>query len=264
MQITPAKYTKAEKHAVSEAYLDRGIRPARRIHELAKAGELTYNGEKLPAFEMPVNSITAYARDLHRRRAGKGRSALADAPPLDAVEALRRRLVAALDHELGLIEDLQRLPRARRPELGERIRATARAVREVQGLTAPKPAKTRYEKPNQAHGTTGEVGGIAGAMLREHRRGSGAPLANEPHAVADAVEQPAAPAPQPDQDADIGSAAWIEAERARRLREGSTDPQDSGYDRSEGAQHGSTTHVQRDPSEEKQRDAARPVSAEAV
>lgn len=210
-------YSDDQRDAVITAYNDRGIRPARLIAELASRGELEYNGVRLEPFKVAIGTILHYAREQRLKRQGRIDSNVASMPPIDAVEALRRRLVAALDHELAAIEKLQK---NKHQGLAERIRITARAAREVQALTlttGPKAQRTREDKPSQERGASGETGGIAGAMLRDHRRMGGAPMANTPHVVADATEQPAAPAPDPDSEAQVGSPEWIEAERARRM-----------------------------------------------
>ena len=98
------RYTEEEREALASAYTDRGIRPARRVVELAAAGELEHNGERLPAFEANESTVRGLASGLGRRRAGQLTSQLSTAAPRDAVEALRRRLVNLADARLGEME----------------------------------------------------------------------------------------------------------------------------------------------------------------
>jgi hypothetical protein len=46
-------YTEEQRLALSEAYVDRGVRPAGRVVELAAAGELDFRGERLPSLRRP-------------------------------------------------------------------------------------------------------------------------------------------------------------------------------------------------------------------
>jgi hypothetical protein len=167
-----AKYTDEQREAVAQAYEDRGIRPARRIRELAQAGELTWKGEPLEAFDMPEPSILCYAGNLRRKRAGKVKSTLADLPHRDAVESLRRRLLAAADQHLIDYEKAQKKPGAKPdPEL---LRQIARATREIAAMPGPKepkpvaPGQRRRNGDGHEDGRTG--GGIAGQILAAHRK----------------------------------------------------------------------------------------------
>ena len=91
-----AVYTDEQRDALAHAYLDRGIGSMAQVARLARAGELVYNGAQVDAFDVPDGSARDIIRKAEQRRAGD-RSALADKPPRDAVETIRRRLVGMLD-----------------------------------------------------------------------------------------------------------------------------------------------------------------------
>jgi hypothetical protein len=97
-------YTDEQKAAVAEAFEDRRIRPATRVADLAKAGELRYQGEMLDPFNIEAPTVRHEARMLRKRRAGQLTSKLSDVPARDAVEQLRRRMVNLADAELTVLE----------------------------------------------------------------------------------------------------------------------------------------------------------------
>src|SRR4051812_37997039 len=100
MSTFQADYTDEQRDALAEAYEDRGIRPAHRVAALAEAGELK---EGLAAFKVKggANTVRDMARRRRNQRAGRITSELAQMPPRDAIEALRRRLVNAVDAHLA-------------------------------------------------------------------------------------------------------------------------------------------------------------------
>jgi len=186
MKVADPKYTPEQRAAAAEAYVDRGVRPARRVAELAAAGELI-PGQR---FEISPDYVLKLAAALRRRRAGEASSALARQPPRDAVEAIRRRLAAAIDHELTLIETLQRRRGRDDRDVLERLRQIARLSREFAAL--PGPTDPRPVPPGQRHidPATGESrnnggpirGGLAGAMLRDIRQAAATdPDPDPPH-----------------------------------------------------------------------------------
>jgi hypothetical protein len=156
-------YTDAQRDALAEAVVDRGLRPAQ-VVELAAAGELRHAGERLAAFPANVNSVRDYARKLKARRAGRTSSGLDDQAPRDAIETLRRRLVNAAEQEIAAEE---RKPRGKRSL--ERLRQCARLLREAAAL--PGPDDPRPTQPGQKIPGTQKVaggkttGGMAGAIL---------------------------------------------------------------------------------------------------
>lgn len=181
-------YSDLQRDAIREAWGDRGIRPAERVAALAAAGELTCAGELVPAFHVPAQTVRDLGRKYLRKRAGLERSATLELPAADQVEAMRRRLVAAVDAELESVERLQ----ARRREVSpERIRQLARAVRELAALPAP-GAPAQAPRPER-HRTT--RGGLAGQILRADRSSGGA--VQEPRRESNGSELEPAPEHEP-------------------------------------------------------------------
>lgn len=164
------KYSDDQREAVVSAYLDRQIRPASRVCELAAAGELTLRGNRLDAFTIGVNMVRDYARHHRRRRQGKVQSQLADVPHRDAIEAMRRRLVNLVDAELEQLEAREkRKPGTVQPD---QIRQISRALLELARL--PGPTEKRVKSPDIKDPETGQVSSgqgtaIAGPLLRAHR-----------------------------------------------------------------------------------------------
>jgi hypothetical protein len=141
------KYSHAQREAIASAWNDRGVRPARRVVELARAGELTdAAGDKVPGFEIPEGTIRSLARHARRRRRGEIRSPLSEAGPRDAIEIIRRRLVNMIDGEMAVQE--RKRPGSRDPE---RIRQLARAALEaarLPGPTDPRPSSPATRGPD--------------------------------------------------------------------------------------------------------------------
>src|SRR3954449_11898117 len=98
------RYSEEEREALAAAYADRRIRPARRVVELAAAGELEHNGQRLDPFEASESSVRGLASKRSRRRAGQVPSRLAAVDPGDAVEVFRRQLVAVAEHGITQLE----------------------------------------------------------------------------------------------------------------------------------------------------------------
>lgn len=165
-------YTDEQRDAMAEAYLDRGIRPARRVVALAQAGELapglapfTVHGKE--------GTVRDLASKLKKRRAGKLASDVAQLPPRDAIEGLRRRLVSAIDHELAAIEKAQRKASGKAAVDPERLRQIARAVREAALIPEPgriAPAATQPKEAGKRSSVT--KGGLAGQILADVERGT--------------------------------------------------------------------------------------------
>lgn len=218
MSTFQRKYTHEQEEAVCTHYLDRGVRPARKIKELAASGDLGTE-----PFEITEAMVRFYASRRRRQRQGKVVSELASMPPRDATEALRRQLLNAADYELRWVQKRQKAGHrdnaARQRDL-ETLRQIARCVREIVALPGPTEARTAkpgHRDPARDGQITGSVtrGGLAHAMLEDiraqERKGK------EPAA-------PTAPPPDPEtngQDATgpmaraLAHAAW-EKERARQ------------------------------------------------
>jgi hypothetical protein len=162
-------YTEQQRLAIAEAYADRGIRPARRVVELAKAGELGFRGEALAPFATTESSVRTFARVLRKRRAGETTSKLADMPAPDSVDALRRRLVNACDEAVASIERRQRKDRGK--VQWEEIRQAVRVLRELAALPAPggRGIEPGQRGPGGQRDGGASRGGLAGSLLAAHR-----------------------------------------------------------------------------------------------
>lgn len=183
MGVPAPKWSREQKDAITSAYLDRGIRPRRRILELAREGSLTTSeGAELDPFDMPDGTAAAEIRDERKRRAGRVRRDIATKPPRDAIEQLRQRLVSASDLMLDAFErSAKSKPEGVDPE---RLRQIARAVREVAAL--PGPNDPRPTAPGSKQGgtvngakTTKGADTLAGRILAE-ADGNGTQAQGEP------------------------------------------------------------------------------------
>jgi hypothetical protein len=165
------RYTHEQREAAALAYLDHGMRPARLVRDALKAGKLTYNGEPVPAVDMPESTILTNVTRLKNRRAGQVQSELAKQPARDAAEALKRALAAMTEQEIN---------HERRRKIGkrdpERIRQLARAAREIAAI--PDRADPNPRTPGKRDPETGALsnggatsGGLAGAILSAHGQG---------------------------------------------------------------------------------------------
>jgi hypothetical protein len=125
------RYNAATKRAIYDARFARGL-SYKRIATLAQDGELI-PGETLPIGHEYVGQL---CRKEAERRAGKTESALADKPHRDAVEILRRRMIAAAD---AMSAEYERVA-TKHPEKAdpERGRLIARLLREAAALPAQK------------------------------------------------------------------------------------------------------------------------------
>jgi hypothetical protein len=226
------RYSDREREAVVEAYEDRRIRPARRVAELAAAGELEFDGERLEAFEIPVSTVRSLARDARRRRTGEPPSDLLTESPRDAVEALRRQLINTADEMLKA--ENRKKPERRDPE---RVRQIARAAREIASL--PGPTDPRPPAPGAKVGGVRDGGqtrgGVAGALLADHRAGGAAPAWPAPPlpapSVADTLDTPEEAAPDDD-----GSPAALARELVAQFEAGEEIRRDAASPRNEHAE----------------------------
>jgi hypothetical protein len=149
-----AVYTDEQRDAIATAYEDRRIRPARRVVELAEAGELA---EGLAAFTVHggANTVRDFARKLRRRRSGQLVTETAKRAPRDAIESLRVRLISVAEIELTRIEREQKKRGAKADP--ERIRQLARAIREAAAI----PTRDEVPTPKPGYGGKGERVGAA-------------------------------------------------------------------------------------------------------
>lgn len=171
------RYSPPQREAVELAWGDAGIRPAERISELARRGELRdIRGAALEPFELPAGTVRAIGARYLRRRAGRERERVLIAAP-DPVEQLRRRLLVAIDDELAKVESQQRRQRigGRPPRVSivDQLRAIGRATRELAALPAPGAAPPAGAPPAAV-----SQRGLAAAIVRANA--SGAAPALEP------------------------------------------------------------------------------------
>lgn len=162
-------YSDEQREAIATAYEDRKIRPAKRVCELAAAGDLEHRGAKLDPFTVPENTVRDLARDLRKRRTGERTSQLAALEPRDAIEALRRRLVNAAD---AMLDDLeQKVKKDAGTADPERLRQITRAVREAAALpgpTDPRPTAPGSKAGGKRNGGATQ-GGLGGELLKAAR-----------------------------------------------------------------------------------------------
>jgi hypothetical protein len=171
------KYSRELEEAVRRAACDRGIQPARRILELAQAGELE---DGLPAEPVTIDMVRHWIGEEKRARAGRKPSAVASMPARDAVELLRRRLLTASEEMLRRQEN--KSPDKRDPEM---LRQIARAVREaaaIPGPTDPRPSKPGQRDPRTGeHNGTHTTGGLAAQIAATANRSETAPKTSPTH-----------------------------------------------------------------------------------
>lgn len=160
------KYSDEERTALEEAYLDRGIRPVKRIKALAEAGELPYNGAQLPAFTVPLSTIYDLGRTAKQRRSGVIHSELADGDPDDAIEVIRKRLLSVADHETKRL--VKAAKRDKTPANAKELQGWARALREAAAI----PARHQQRLPIQPglparDGTREKESATVGTLARD-------------------------------------------------------------------------------------------------
>jgi hypothetical protein len=216
------KYSNEQADAVASAWNDRGIRPAKRVSELAAAGELTTPlGDKLPGFEIPEGTIRSLARHARRRRRGEITSPLSEAGPRDAIEILRRRMANMIDGEMAVEE--RKRPGTRD---AERLRQLNRALLELArlpGPTDPRPVSPAAKDADGKRAEGGARGGLAGPMMRELRSNGapGEPVRNAPlttHAHGDREGTDSAPPFERTETQADGSPGSLVSERIAGLQ----------------------------------------------
>src|SRR5215472_15367595 len=154
-------YTDAQRDAIDEAATDRNMRGTA-IARAAERGELA---EGLAPFTVPMSTAADMARKARRRRAGRMSSPLAHRPPADALEILRRRLVALVDHELRRHE-----ARVRGPLDLERIERMTRIIAKIGAIPGEPGAATTENRrgPRPAGERDRDGTSMASAILRAH------------------------------------------------------------------------------------------------
>jgi hypothetical protein len=128
------KYSNAQADAIASAWNDRGMRPAKRVQELARAGELTdpTARRRSPGLRSQRARSARSRATRRRRRRGEIRSPLSEAGPRDAIEIMRRRMANMIDGEMAVEE--RKRPGTRD---AERLRQLNRALLELARLPGP-------------------------------------------------------------------------------------------------------------------------------
>jgi hypothetical protein len=156
------------------------------VAEHAATGRLVdRSGNTVAPFEVPEDTVRTLARDERRARLGERSTALQDMPHRDAIEQLRRRLLAVADHELTWLERQQANGKLVNME---RVRQIARTIREAASLPGPNdpaPPAPGAKRDGQRNGGATR-GGLAAELLSAHRRSNGTTA--EPSPVEDLSE----------------------------------------------------------------------------
>lgn len=185
-----AKYTRDQKDACITAALDKGVRPYTRISQLAESGDLT--GEP---FTIDPLYVGVLARAARKKRLGLNATRLQDQAPRDAVEIMRRRIVAIAEHHLDRIERKDKQGKATAREISDVIRVL-RELAAVPGPDQARPVKPGDKIPGAGgkHNSGATTSGLAGAMLRDLHA---TPVPGAPHApIDDTPKDTATPDPE--------------------------------------------------------------------
>lgn len=157
------KYSQEQFSACFDARFARGLTYPR-IVELAESGELIA-GEP---FTIDVAYLGDKCRAEARRRQGKAPSAVAALAPVDAVEHMRKRLVALVESELNVLaleKNGKRDPK--------RLSDLARVVREIAaipGVKDPRPERAAGSNtPGVPRVPDAPRSGPVGALLQSFR-----------------------------------------------------------------------------------------------
>lgn len=186
-----AKYTTQQKDACVSAVLDKGVKPYTLVAKLAAEGALT--GEP---FNIDPLYIGRLARDAKRRRLGLNATKLEALPPRDAVEVLRRRMLAIAEHHIDRLERKDKANKLTPKETADVIRV----LRELAALPGPdqaRPVKPGAKIPGENRNNGGPTrGGLAGAMLRDLEN---TPTPGAPHTPPnDTPKDTTTPDPEPE------------------------------------------------------------------
>jgi len=166
------KYTDDQVEAATHAYIDRDIKPQRRVLEMAEAGQLiTRDGRKVRPFTMSKYTLRDYIRRERRRRLGGGKASAIENPD-GVLEGMRRRMISVAEAELHHWE---------RQRAGKRdpdqLRQITRLMREIAALPAigEGRSKTPGAKVDGQRTDAETKGGLAGSLLAAHRQSRPAP-----------------------------------------------------------------------------------------
>lgn len=221
-----AKYSDEQREAVAIAYVDRKVRPAKAVCDLAARGELPHDGKQLEPFTIGPDAVRTYAARLRKGRNGQLKSGLTDAPPKDAIEALRIRLISAADDALKRVERRMRATNCSAKDI-ELARQVARLIREAAAIPGPneaRPVPPGAKVPGAGNKTNGGTtrAGLAGSILASHRGGP--------------VYTPDDPPPQgEDIDGDVAENSSPSARGNHGPSRTTTEAQDNGTDEGPGS-----------------------------
>lgn len=197
-----ATYTDEQRDALGRAFQERGIRPASRVVALAEAGELEPG---LAAFAVVggAGTVRTYASRLRKRQAGALVSELAAAPPQDAIEALRRRMVNLVESMLTDAERARKRGELKPADIGQ----LGRALRELAAIPGPHDAR-----PTQP----GERTPGRGTLEGKTRTGPAAAMLADMAGHASLVGPPETAAPDPPVEATTETDGTTDDEGAQR------------------------------------------------
>lgn len=154
-------YSDEQRQAVAQAVVARGITSPRTLSALAAAGELTLDGELVPAFALTEASAKRLADNARRDQERRVRDARAIAPA-DAVEEYRRRLSVLLDRQLSYLEELQSRRRYRDVKSSD-LAGLARALQQLAVVPAPGD-RSAGERPKREHRDKRHASGLADSL----------------------------------------------------------------------------------------------------
>lgn len=162
------KLTDDQREAAALRYIDTED-TGREVARKAAAGELTLRGEPVPAFEIAPSYAAQLGIKMRNKRTGKAATKVADMPHRDAIEVLRRRLVSVGDSVVAALEK-QAEKEPTKVDL-ERLRQAGRVVVELGRIpAATEPQQSAQTKAADGRRMAPTSGGLAGALVREHRQ----------------------------------------------------------------------------------------------
>lgn len=159
----------AEREATGDSY--------KKIAARLAAGQITYEGEPVPAVDMPHYYVGELWRAHVKRLRGVQLAGLGKKDHHDAIEAIRQRLLAVTELELKKLETVAAREHGKGVIDPKRIQDLARAAREIAHLD-PEKVGNRVPQPGARKGTgttsgqgngTTPTTGLAGEIMRDHR-----------------------------------------------------------------------------------------------
>lgn len=161
-------YSDEQRAAVQQA-AERKVGTDSTVVALARAGELTFDGELVPAFNLTHASAGDIRRRYLKQREKQERKLLAEQSPRDSVERLRQRATVAIGEQLEYVER-QQAKGSHSKVSGEDLRQILRAIRELAALPGPQgePAQGRQpgaRAPGEKQAPDGRTRGGLGASI---------------------------------------------------------------------------------------------------